>query len=403
MNRILPFALIIMIPLLAIGQKDSKAVRFLMKSQKKISQVENLEYSYNLTTKSSFLADSGFFSGNLKMMKKPSDKYFGFDYYLKIDTNLTYYYSSGNNYTVVDPLKTIFLKKYLKSDVSNNTFRPESNRQAEIIFPDFFIQAGSFKNLIEKRDIKLEYKSGGLCNDTVVIIARFFNQELISNYDTALYKSETYYLSKKTKMPYKISREVRSLNWTSFDELKFFSLNINSDSVNIFFKTYTLPPLYKFFQPEHTITHSPTVEVTDLVAPKFELMDYKGNIITSNDLSGKLVVLDFWYTTCAPCIKASVYLDSYSKLYADSGVVILGMNPVDQLERVEKFFSEHPSSYNSLMCTKDLQQAFDVSTFPTFVVISPDWKIIYKKSGFSINIMNEINLLLQQETRKMRD
>lgn len=402
MTKIVLILILFSLPVLAIAQKDKKAVKFLVKSQEKLDNLQNFEFRYRLTTKYSTIIDTGYLNGVVKKQLRSSDKYFGYDYFLTIDTNLTYYYSAGNHYTIVEPTKTIFPKKFLKNSTSSKSLRPESNIQVDLIFPDVLIQKNYFEKILNNRDISLTYKRLGLCNDTIIITIKYFNQNLVNSTDTSIIKTETYYFSRRTKLPLKKESYLVNNYGSFYNELQIISMITNSDSLENFFKTYTLPPLYKLFQPELTVTHNPVVDTSGLEAPEFELVDVNGKKYSSKDFRGKLVVLDFWYTTCAPCIKASNYLETYNKTYSDSGLVIIGMNPVDHPDRIVKFFEKHESSYLNLICTKDLQEKLDANTFPTFIVIDPDWNIIYKKSGFSISIMDELNQIIKKETREMK-
>lgn len=41
----------------------------------------------------------------------------------------------------------------------------------------------------------------------------------------------------------------------------------------------------------------------DNQAPDFELQTLTGKVITSHELKGKIILLDFWDTRCGPCIQ----------------------------------------------------------------------------------------------------
>jgi thiol-disulfide isomerase/thioredoxin len=58
----------------------------------------------------------------------------------------------------------------------------------------------------------------------------------------------------------------------------------------------------------------------------FKLTDLRGNIIDSDDLRGKIVLLDLWATWCFPCMKKMPVLkELYTKHHA-SGFEIVGIN-----------------------------------------------------------------------------
>ena len=46
-------------------------------------------------------------------------------------------------------------------------------------------------------------------------------------------------------------------------------------------------------------------------APKFVIVDYEGREVSHVDLRGKVVILNYWATWCAPCRREIPEIDSY--------------------------------------------------------------------------------------------
>ncbi len=58
----------------------------------------------------------------------------------------------------------------------------------------------------------------------------------------------------------------------------------------------------------------------------FELTGINGDVLTSSDLRGKVVVLDFWATWCLPCMKKMPELKELYATYHRDGFEIVGLN-----------------------------------------------------------------------------
>ena len=64
-------------------------------------------------------------------------------------------------------------------------------------------------------------------------------------------------------------------------------------------------------------------------APAFELKDIKGRIVRLSDFKGKVVLLNFWATWCAPCRAEMPDLVRLQNEYQSKGLQVVGMTYPD--------------------------------------------------------------------------
>ena len=75
-------------------------------------------------------------------------------------------------------------------------------------------------------------------------------------------------------------------------------------------------------------------------APNFTLTTSAGDQVTPRNFGGKVLVLNFWASWCAPCVQEAPSLNEFAKTLKDSGVVVLGVS-VDRNEQMFQNFVKH--------------------------------------------------------------
>ncbi len=95
-------------------------------------------------------------------------------------------------------------------------------------------------------------------------------------------------------------------------------------------------------------------------APLFTLKDLQGKMVKLSALRGKVVLLNFWYSTCLPCRNETPDLITLHSQYKDDGLVILGINlddvmiPQMQGRELTKFLMNYPIPYPVLKGDKKI-------------------------------------------------
>jgi cytochrome c biogenesis protein CcmG/thiol:disulfide interchange protein DsbE len=139
------------------------------------------------------------------------------------------------------------------------------------------------------------------------------------------------------------------------------------------------------------------------VAPEFDLEKLDGTRVTSADLKGKVVIVDFWATWCAPCIAEIPNYNELTAKYADSDVVLLGITlESGSKESVISEVNELGIKYPIVMGNDEVVQGFGgVIGYPTTFLVSKDWKVHQRYLGLKTNkkemIEKDVEALLAQQ------
>jgi thiol-disulfide isomerase/thioredoxin len=118
------------------------------------------------------------------------------------------------------------------------------------------------------------------------------------------------------------------------------------------------------------------------MAPALDLLDLSG---TRHDIAayrGRVVVVNFWATWCAPCRKEFPALDRAREKLAPAGVVLLAVAMGEERERVEGFLRRVPVGFPILLAPDpSLGQHWQLQGMPTTYVIDRTGRIFYGAIG----------------------
>ena len=129
--------------------------------------------------------------------------------------------------------------------------------------------------------------------------------------------------------------------------------------------------------------------------PAFTVDDLQGHKISSADLHGKVVLVDFWATWCQPCKQE---MPGYQKLldrYGAQGLAVVGFkfDTMMDSEDPTKFAEKIGVRYPLAVATDDLKQEFGgIEGLPTTMLYDREGILRQKVIGFEYTQSFEANL-----------
>ncbi|TKC19562.1 TlpA disulfide reductase family protein [Robertmurraya kyonggiensis] len=119
--------------------------------------------------------------------------------------------------------------------------------------------------------------------------------------------------------------------------------------------------------------------------PFFELTTLAGEKISSEELKGKRVLLNFWATWCPPCKEEMPDMQKMYEEYKDEDVVVVGVNVTStekNREDVQEFAQKHQLTFPILMDEiGEVTHQYEILSFPTTYFIDSDGVIRSKVIG----------------------
>jgi thiol-disulfide isomerase/thioredoxin len=127
-------------------------------------------------------------------------------------------------------------------------------------------------------------------------------------------------------------------------------------------------------------------------APDFSFPTMEGEFLSSEDLRGKVVLLDFWATWCAPCVHATPGLARIQRKHKDDPLVIIGVSADRDQAPWKAFIEQHRLEWTHYYDDKRMMASrFAVNGYPTYILIDHEGIIQYRQQGWNPNVDGQID------------
>jgi peroxiredoxin len=111
-------------------------------------------------------------------------------------------------------------------------------------------------------------------------------------------------------------------------------------------------------------------------APDFQLQDWAGRTVSLSSLRGRVVLLNFWFTQCPPCIAEIPSLEKLVQAEKDKPFSLVTVSVDPDWETVRNFFSKGTPLTVLLDADKKVPPRYGTEKFPESFLIDRDGKVL---------------------------
>ena len=141
-------------------------------------------------------------------------------------------------------------------------------------------------------------------------------------------------------------------------------------------------------KPDYSKQRNPYAKFMQMIGEDFPLDLF--NIKTN----GQPIFVNFWFTSCAPCIKEIPVLNELAGKYEDKAqFVAITFNTQEQ---VDKFLETRPINFNHITNQKTALGSFGVRSYPMNMLLDKNGKILYVDGMLNYTLW-EVEMLLDKE------
>lgn len=137
--------------------------------------------------------------------------------------------------------------------------------------------------------------------------------------------------------------------------------------------------------------------------PIVELVHFeKQTKISTDDLKGKVLYVDFWASWCKPCRKSFPFMNQLHNDYQDKDFAVVAINMDEFPEDARTFLSQLPAEFGVFTDpSNSLAEQLEVPGLPVAYIVDKNGDIAARHIGFNERKkqkkIKQINYLLEQE------
>jgi thiol-disulfide isomerase/thioredoxin len=121
------------------------------------------------------------------------------------------------------------------------------------------------------------------------------------------------------------------------------------------FINYSSSPVYKFYNKE---------------LPEFSLKTIEGKTFTNKSLKGKPTLINFWFTSCLPCIQEMPILNQLKEKYKDDFNFVA--ITYEKKEQVEKFLNKKDFEFIHIVEAQNFIKQLGLKSYPKNLFLDKD-------------------------------
>ncbi len=352
--------------------KGIKADSVLQKMSDKLNSLKNISYDYQLELNYSSENYHNKLAAYVYLDFKEADKIIGFKY--QIEGEITKEVFNGTE----------------KFELNKKDKTIEINIQPQMKsfngMTSFYNSIITFKNalppIIANKTISRTLSDTTINNTPFYVVSfSFFKKSIdrFGGFDSITMNRSIIYkiiVDKKSDLPFQVI-ETNDVN-NDFKKTTFTNINTNAQQPSELSWYYSSYTEYKPAKPKEI---SPLISVGSIAFDWSLPLYNKNENVSLSGLKGKVVLLDFWFKNCGPCIESVPHLNAINDKFKNKKFEVLSINTWDSQKDIAWFCNKHRVTYKVLMNGNDVAEKYGVNLFPTIILIDKEGEVLYS-GGF---------------------
>lgn len=256
------------------------------------------------------------------------------------------------------------------------------------------------KNFLKKNPSKIVQS-----NDTTFNSINSYHL-IINTKDTIINKDHLYarihlFIDKVTGLPVGKLVQARTADFGKevtnyYTEDNYFNYKIDQDNINTAY--FAIPN--GFHSSEQKSKEETALLTRGTIAPDWTLYDTDDKKTSLSQLRGKIVLLDFFFVGCVPCMNTLAPLDKLYEKYKNKNFVILSISDRDSKKLVTAFKKSQRIKNQLYPNGGDVAKLYHMTSAPTFYFIDQEGKIASVVNSYSDDFEKKMFAIIDDLLKK---
>lgn len=380
----------------SFGLTDSLSQEILCRTKAELKKHTSVSYRINYLFKYFSDKDTFQFNADCKLIRIPEDSVFKGIFWVKTSDSLEKYYNGSSIYSINNQSKTI--TEY--QDAAKNRWALK-DRHTEDLIRIFFLKPDILTEISTDTLNQIYSKDTTVSGRVYRIITILFPDEL-------QFKHSTWriWIRKNDAGIERITWQITFQNNCQYTEWNLYDLRYDSPACAGLSEKFT--ELFKSYKTE--VYAEKMALATSEIQKGERAPDFSGKYYPDSTefrlsvLKGKLVLLDFWFMSCYPCILTIPELSKLMSEYGNRGLVVIGVNNADRnakgMAKLPGFIKINGMNYPIVFVDREVALQFHVQAYPTLYLLDKELVVIYSQRGFQGNMHETLKTVIEEALRK---
>ena len=119
-------------------------------------------------------------------------------------------------------------------------------------------------------------------------------------------------------------------------------------------------------------------------APAFALPRAAGDVLTLESLKGRVVLVDFWASWCAPCKRSFPWMNELQRKYGEQGLAVVAINVDKRRADADRFLAQVPANFDVVFDPDGkTPAAYAVRGMPSSYLVDARGNVVEVEAGFN--------------------